>query len=200
MTEILWLVTTVSLTRYKNYSRLLLMLKRKNNPCLCTGSCVTSTAAEKDRNMFEVNLCLYVCPCSDLICAKRQTVGLLASKQRAISFWGLNQNHCLSQYPAVLVRQLSHGFSLLLQFVADNVWLFKNSLFFQFWGKVWAPFRKPLRWSNLNSMYRGVFFKGLFSGFPSLSLSHHIPLSVNEGVDWTRNEGVGLWCVPCSHK
>ena len=29
---------------------------------------------------------------------------LLASKQRAISFCGLNQNRCLSRYPAVLVR------------------------------------------------------------------------------------------------
>lgn len=142
-------------------------------------------------------ICVYM---SVHVC-QTQTVCLLANKQHAISFCGLNQNHCLSQYPAVLVLQLSHGFSLLLQFVADNVWLFKISLFFYFWGKVWAPFREPLRWSNLDSKYTEKnFFKSLFSPLPSLSLSHYIPLSVSEGVDWTGKKGVGLWCVPCSHK
>lgn len=139
--------------------------------------------------MLEVNPCLCVCTCSVLPCAKCQTVCLLASKVCAISFWGLNQNHCLSQYPAVLVRQLSHGFSLLLQFVADDVWLFKNSLFFWFWGNVWAPFREPLRWSNPNSMYRGIFLKAFSLAF---HLFHFltIPLfpSVREWIGQGRRE------------
>lgn len=33
----------------------------------------------------------------------------------------------------------------------------KICLFFQSWGKVWAPFREPLRWI-LDSNYRGFFF------------------------------------------
>lgn len=173
---------------------------------MCRDRCETSTECENDRSVFEGNIrCQCVSQSMQWLNVYQTQTGhamcLLASKQRAISFCGLNQNHCLSQYPAVLVH--SH-MAFLYSF---SLWLtmfdcLKLSSFFFFLRETLSPLQRAFEMKPFGQQFERTrtVFKALFSSPLLLSFSHYILLSAWEWVDWTGGEGVGLWCFPCSHK
>ncbi len=94
---------------------------------------------------------------------------LLASKQRAISFCGLNQNHCLSQYPAVLVHSHMAFLYLISLWLTMFDCLKFSSFFFLFEGKLEPPSENlwdEAIWTasreNQNCFYRSPLYLSLF--------------------------------------
>lgn len=119
---------------------------------------------------------------------------LLASKQRAISFCGLNQNRCLSQYPAVLVR--SH-MAFLYSF---SSWLTMFDclkcpcfFFFSFWRKSWSPPPSESLWDE--AVWTALTENQSCFLFPSTSLSLSLTISLFPSArEWTGQDRRVLGC------